>query len=77
VLEVTASPTRSIPILLYHSVSGATSSEAAPFVVAPDESDESVGSSPTSASRATRPPPSRSSSGSWGSGRRCPSAWSC
>ncbi len=34
--DVTASPTRSIPILLYHSVSDDPSAEAAPFAVAPD-----------------------------------------
>jgi peptidoglycan/xylan/chitin deacetylase (PgdA/CDA1 family) len=37
VFDVTAGPTRSIPILLYHSVSARPSSEAAPFAVAPDD----------------------------------------
>jgi peptidoglycan/xylan/chitin deacetylase (PgdA/CDA1 family) len=36
VLDVTVRPTRSIPILLYHSVSDDPSSAAAPFAVAPD-----------------------------------------
>jgi peptidoglycan/xylan/chitin deacetylase (PgdA/CDA1 family) len=35
--DLSASPTRSIPILLYHSVSAAPSAEAAPFAVAPDD----------------------------------------
>jgi peptidoglycan/xylan/chitin deacetylase (PgdA/CDA1 family) len=35
VLDVTARSTRSIPILLYHSISADPSSEAAPFAVAP------------------------------------------
>lgn len=35
-LDVTASPSRSIPILLYHSVAADPSSEAAPFAVTPD-----------------------------------------
>jgi peptidoglycan/xylan/chitin deacetylase (PgdA/CDA1 family) len=34
--DLTTGPTRSIPILLYHSVSADPSSEAAPFAVTPD-----------------------------------------
>jgi peptidoglycan/xylan/chitin deacetylase (PgdA/CDA1 family) len=36
VTEMTAGPTRPIPILLYHSVSATPSAAAAPFAVAPD-----------------------------------------
>jgi hypothetical protein len=72
VLDVTARPTRSIPILLYHSVSDDPSSEAAPFAVTPTPS---AASSPTSASRATRASRSPSWSGPWARGRRCPTGW--